>query len=374
MPRSESQPPVATANAPAVEVSGIARRFGGVEALRGVDLSIASGEFFSLLGPSGCGKTTLLRIVAGLELPDAGIVRIDGVDLSGTPAHRRPVNTVFQSYALFPHLDVQDNVAFGLRMKGRPTAEIAQRVRRALDLVQITALADRRPCELSGGQKQRVALARALVNEPRVLLLDEPLGALDLQLRRHLQGELRALQQRLGITFIHVTHDQEEALALSDRIAVMSAGRIEQVGDARTLYEHPSTRFVAGFLGSCNLIELDLLTEVAGGCEAASALGPLFIANQPDADRSGGTPRWTAMIRPEHVLMAPCPAPPQVNGLCGRVVSVAYTGAQTRFEVRVGERALEVVQSNAGGGLQTVQPGDEVMLTLPPVSLRLLGR
>jgi spermidine/putrescine transport system ATP-binding protein len=337
-----------------------------------VDLSIAPGEFYSLLGPSGCGKTTLLRIVAGLELPDEGMVRIDGADLSAAPAHRRPVNTVFQSYALFPHLDVQDNVAFGLRMKARPPAEIAQRVRQALDLVQITALAARRPAELSGGQKQRVALARALVNEPRVLLLDEPLGALDLQLRRHLQGELRALQRRLGITFIHVTHDQEEALALSDRIAVMSAGRIEQVGDARTLYERPSTRFVAGFLGSCNLIELDALTEIAAGCEAASALGPLLIANRPEVDRSEAKPRWMAMIRPEHILMAPCPAPPQVNGLRGRVASVAYTGAQTRFQVQVADQTLEIVQSNAGPTVGGLQPGCEVMITLPPESLRIL--
>jgi spermidine/putrescine transport system ATP-binding protein len=238
----------------AVEVANITRRFGDIVALDDVTLSIQRGEFFSLLGPSGCGKTTLLRIIAGLDHPDSGSLRLSGVDALAVPAHRRAVNTVFQSYALFPHLNVFDNVAFGLRMKRTPRSAIKTRVHRVMEMVQIVELSARMPAQLSGGQKQRVALARAIVNEPQVLLLDEPLGALDLKLRKQLQQELHALQRRVGITFIYVTHDQDEALALSDRIAVMNAGRIVQVGTGEELYEHPRNRFVAEFLGGCNLI------------------------------------------------------------------------------------------------------------------------
>ncbi len=229
----------------AIEVQELTRRFGSVTALDRVSLSIRTGEFFSLLGPSGCGKTTLLRILAGLESADSGQVRLEGEDVRHLPAHRRPVNTVFQSYALFPHLNVRDNVAFGLRMKRVAPTEIAARVARVVELVEIASLVERKPDELSGGQKQRVALARAIVNEPRVLLLDEPLAALDLKLRKQLQTELRNLQRRLGITFVYVTHDQDEALALSDRLAVMRDGRVEQLGDAPTLYQRPRTRFVS---------------------------------------------------------------------------------------------------------------------------------
>ena len=221
----------------AIEAHGLVRRFGAIEALANVSLEIRKGEFFSLLGPSGCGKTTLLRIVAGLDWPDAGSLKIAGRDVADIPAHKRPVNTVFQSYALFPHMNVRDNVAFGLRMTRVPPAEITERVERVMTLVQIPELSDRRPAQLSGGQKQRVALARALVNEPEVLLLDEPLGALDLKLRKQLQVELHQLQRRLGITFIYVTHAQDEALVMSDRIAVMNGGSIEQMDNAEDLYE-----------------------------------------------------------------------------------------------------------------------------------------
>ena len=237
----------------AIEVENLVRRFGTIEALAHITLTIRRGEFFSLLGPSGCGKTTLLRIISGLDLPDAGVVRIGGIDMRSMPAHKRPVNTVFQSYALFPHLNVYDNVAFGLRMKKLARAEIGRRVRQVMELVDIAALAARRPAQLSGGQQQRVALARAIVNEPQVLLLDEPLGALDLQLRKQLQVELLTLQRRLGITFVYVTHDQEEALVMSDRIAVMRQGKIEQMGASAALYERPRTRFVSQFLGACNI-------------------------------------------------------------------------------------------------------------------------
>ena len=231
----------------AIEVENLVRRFGTIEALAHITLTIRRGEFFSLLGPSGCGKTTLLRIISGLDLPDAGVVRIGGIDMRSMPAHKRPVNTVFQSYALFPHLNVYDNVAFGLRMKKLAKAEIGRRVRQVMELVDIAALAARRPAQLSGGQQQRVALARAIVNEPQVLLLDEPLGALDLQLRKQLQVELLTLQRRLGITFVYVTHDQEEALVMSDRIAVMRQGKIEQMGASAALYEHPAPALSASF-------------------------------------------------------------------------------------------------------------------------------
>ena len=272
----------------AVEMHGLVRRFGQMEALAKVSLAIRQGEFFSLLGPSGCGKTTLLRIIAGLDLPDAGSLRISGKDVAHIPAHKRPVNTVFQSYALFPHLTVRDNVAFGLRMARVPAAEIAGRVKRVMALVQIAELSERQPAQLSGGQKQRVALARALVNEPEVLLLDEPLGALDLKLRKQLQVELQQLQRRLGITFIHVTHDQDEALVMSDRIAVMNAGRIEQLDNAESLYERPRTRFVAQFLGSCNLLEAEVNSINARGFAARTRVGMLLVAmplTPPDGER-----------------------------------------------------------------------------------------
>src|SRR5712671_664226 len=234
-------------NSAAIEVDNLVRRFGDVMALDHVSVTIRKGEFFSLLGPSGCGKTTLLRCIGGLDLPDEGTIRIGGVDAREIPAHKRPVNTVFQSYALFPHLTVRDNIAFGLRMKKVSPPEIAERVTRVMDMVEISQLAERRPAQLSGGQKQRVALARAIINEPMVLLLDEPLGALDLKLRKQLQVELLNLHRRLGITFIYVTHDQEEALVMSDRIAVMRAGQIEQMGEAESIYEHPRTRYVSQF-------------------------------------------------------------------------------------------------------------------------------
>src|ERR687892_21066 len=236
-----------------VELVDLVKRFGDVTAVDGISLDISPGEFFSLLGPSGCGKTTTLRMIAGFERPDAGRILLDGRDMAQTPPHKRPVNTVFQSYALFPHLNVRDNVAFGLRMKRMPREQIEERVRGIMELGRISELAARKPSELSGGQRQRVALARALVNEPEVLLLDEPLGALDLKLRQSMQYELKDLQSRVGITFVYVTHDQEEALTMSDRIGVMNEGRLLQVGDSRDIYEHPKTRFVADFIGDINL-------------------------------------------------------------------------------------------------------------------------
>ena len=353
-------------SAPAVELENVTRRFGEVTALDRVSLTIRQGEFFSLLGPSGCGKTTLLRVVAGLEAVDAGAVRIDGVAATDVPAHRRPVNTVFQSYALFPHLDVWDNVAFGLRMKRVPPAEIERRVTAGLALVETVGLARRRPGELSGGQKQRVALARALVNEPRVLLLDEPLAALDLKLRQQLQLELRRLQRRLGITFIYVTHDQEEALVLSDRIAVMRDGRIEQSDEARALYERPRTRFVSQFLGACSLIPARLKQVGVGVFIAETALGELWVAGAAPARTA-----FTLAIRPERVRLSTGSAEGE-NSVRVRIAQAIYAGAGTHYELQAGSLSLRAEAMNLGGGVSGFAVGDEVAAQLPPASLIVL--
>jgi putative spermidine/putrescine transport system ATP-binding protein len=245
------------ASVPAVRVRSLRKAYGSVVALAGVDLDIEPGQFFTLLGPSGSGKTTLLRLIAGFERPDSGAIELAGREISGVPPYARNVNTVFQDYALFPHMTVAANIQYGLMVRGVRKAERVERARRALDMVRLTGLGERKPTQLSGGQRQRVALARAIINEPQVLLLDEPLGALDLKLRQEMQLELQHVQREVGITFIYVTHDQEEALSMSDRIAVLSAGRIEQVGTPLEVYERPSTDFVAGFIGTSNLIERD---------------------------------------------------------------------------------------------------------------------
>jgi spermidine/putrescine transport system ATP-binding protein len=260
-----------------LDIRGVRKAFGSNTVLDGIDLHIPGGEFITLLGPSGCGKTTLLRIIAGLELPDSGSLLLGGVDLTRTPAAKRPVNTVFQSYALFPHLSVRDNVAFGLRSRGVAAGEVSRRVSAAIELVQIAELADRKPDTLSGGQKQRVALARAVVNEPAVLLLDEPMSALDAKLRTRLQAELRALHRRLGTTFLLVTHDQEEAMSVSDRIVVMNKGRIEQSGTPHEIYDSPRTRFVADFIGAANVLEIKGRRD---GC-VVTELGELRVGEVP---------------------------------------------------------------------------------------------
>jgi putative spermidine/putrescine transport system ATP-binding protein len=253
-------------SAPAILLSGLRKTFskGEVRAVDGVDLEIRDGEFFSLLGPSGSGKTTVLRLIAGFESPTSGRIMLGGRDVSKLPPFRRDVNTVFQDYALFPHLSVFENVAYGLRVKGVAKAETAARAEEMLETVQLAGFGDRRPAELSGGQRQRVALARALVNRPRVLLLDEPLGALDLKLREQMQVELKAIQAQVGITFVFVTHDQAEALALSDRVAVFNRGRVEQVGTPASIYERPATGFVAGFVGTSNLLPPEIAAEIVG--------------------------------------------------------------------------------------------------------------
>jgi spermidine/putrescine transport system ATP-binding protein len=351
---------------PSVEIRSVTRRFGEVVALSSVSLSIARGEFFSLLGPSGCGKTTLLRMIAGLDSPDEGAVIINGRNMTGVPANERPVNTVFQSYALFPHLSVLDNVSFGLRMKKLPEREIRARVERAMELAAIPDLARRFPAQLSGGQKQRVALARAIVNEPQVLLLDEPLGALDLKLRKQLQNELHDLQRRLGITFLHVTHDQEEALTLSDRIAVMDHGIIAQLDRPGVLYEHPRTRFLAQFLGSCNLVEGK--PEADGTVH--TGLGSLQLPVTRPLPRD-----LTVMlaIRPEKIRLSATSGPGGDNSFEAMIQDVIYRGSDTLFRLKSGQVMLEAVMMNHHGPEPShLTPGKQVTCRIPPECIVLL--
>jgi spermidine/putrescine transport system ATP-binding protein len=354
---------------PAIEVEKVSRRFGDFAALDAVSLTIKKGEFFSLLGPSGCGKTTLLRIIGGLDVADDGVIKIGGRDAKTIPAHRRPVNTVFQSYALFPHLDVRENVAFGLRMKKVREPQLSERVARALELVQITRFADRRPGQLSGGQKQRVALARALINEPEVLLLDEPLGALDLKLRKELQVELKALQRRLGITFVFVTHDQEEALTMSDRIAVMRAGHIEQLGEAHTLYERPRNRFVGSFLGTVNLVE-GQVTKAGQGefLVETPVIGALrAVAEAKHAPPSG---KVTLAIRPEKVKVVTDGGMGE-NRTAATVETVIYVGSSSQYVLRAGPFTFTAHAMNAGAG-KALRPGERVQIELPATCLIVL--
>jgi spermidine/putrescine transport system ATP-binding protein len=361
--------------AAAVEAEGLRRVFGHVAALDDVNVTVREGEFFSLLGPSGCGKTTLLRVIAGLEVPDAGELRLHGAPALGVPAHRRSVNTVFQSYALFPHLTVWDNVAFGLRMRRLGRAEIKRRVRDALALVQIPALAERFPLQLSGGQKQRVALARALVNGPQVLLLDEPLAALDMQLRQQLREELRRIQRRTGVTFLLVTHDQEEALAVSDRIAVMRAGRIEQVGTGPELYARPRTRFVAEFLGACNLVVGSVLEAGADGWTFGSSFGRVLVSGDvPASGLESGAP-VTIGIRPENLEVRSGWLPDSSGTgpwLRGRLRECIYTGAATELVVDLGDQTLRARRVNVAGAPVSWGGGEAVEVRMPPDAVILL--
>ena len=360
-------------SSPAVEVADVSRRFGDYIALNNVSLTIARGEFFSLLGPSGCGKTTLLRILAGLDLADSGTVRLAGRDVTNTPAHQRPVNTVFQSYALFPHLTVRDNVAFGLRMKHTPDTDVKRRVESVMELTQISTFAERRPAQLSGGQRQRVALARALVNEPEVLLLDEPLGALDLKLRRELQVELHALQRRLGITFIFVTHDQEEALAMSDRIAVMNTGRIEQLGDARDLYERPRNRFVAQFLGTCNLLPGTVREVRTDALVVTTQLGELTAEREKDTRAFSIGERCTLAIRPEKISLREPRGEVRAGEHKALIFDVVYSGSDTELSLEAAGLTLNVCCMNANARTINRMPGQRVIITPPsPDSLIIL--
>ena len=323
-----------------LRIRGVSRSYGEVRALRDVSLDVAPGQFVTLLGPSGCGKTTLLRLVAGFERPDAGTISISGQDVTGVPAHRRPVNTVFQHYALFPHRSVFGNVAFGLEMDGTPKGEIRDRVHRALELVRMEDLGHRGISEISGGQKQRVALARALVLEPDVLLLDEPMAALDLKLRKEMQVELKNLQERLRITFVFVTHDQDEALVMADRIAVMNAGRIEQLDGPEELYERPRTRFVADFLGVANLFR-GTVQERKDGLVTLRTEGGLELRAADDGGYPEGTPLWLG-LRSEKISLVDR----KENVLEGVIDDEIFLGDWTDWRVRVGPEVLSVGEGN----------------------------
>lgn len=334
-----------TATTPAVRFAGVTRHFGAVRAVDGVDLAIAPGEFFAMLGPSGSGKTTCLRLIAGFEQPDAGHIEIFGEAVEGLPPYRRPVNTVFQDYALFPHLSVGDNVAYGLKVRGVGRAERDRLAREALALVKLAGMEARRPAQLSGGQRQRVALARALVVRPKVLLLDEPLGALDLKLREEMQSELKSLQRALGLSFVFVTHDQSEALSMADRVAVFNEGRIVQVGPPEEVYERPATRFVASFVGSANVL----------GAAQAAALGGEEVPSS---------------LRPEKIGLVGhgLPTPENAVLVAGQVTDVSYQGPVRRVSVRseAGLSLTALVPAAAAG----VMVGGTVQLAIPRGALQ----
>jgi spermidine/putrescine transport system ATP-binding protein len=339
---------------PDVRLEKVVKHFDGVVAVDGITLEIPSGSFFALLGPSGCGKTTTLRMIGGFEEPDEGAIYLGDRDVVGLPPYRRDVNTVFQSYALFPHLSIFDNVAFGLRRKGVGKTHVKGRVDEMLRLVGLEGLGRRRPRQLSGGQQQRVALARALVNRPQVLLLDEPLGALDLKLRKQMQLELKAIQHDLGLTFVHVTHDQEEAMTMADAIAVMHRGRIQQLGPPTELYEKPATAFVAGFLGVSNLLH---------GSVTAPGRVRLDTGDVIAADPGERTGRVAVGIRPEKIRIGP-PAEGD-NSLAGTVKETAYVGVATQYVVETGAGTLIVYVQNDGSAL-SLQPGAAAILNWSP--------
>jgi spermidine/putrescine transport system ATP-binding protein len=351
-----------------VQVVDLVKRFGPVAAVHGINLHMPGGEFFSMLGPSGCGKTTTLRMIAGFEQPSEGKILLDGEDMTGTPPHRRHVNTVFQNYALFPHLNVFDNVAFGLRRQRVERDEVRRRVGEALALVQLTGFEKRKPVQLSGGQQQRVALARALVLKPAVLLLDEPLGALDAKLRKQLQIELKALQQQVGITFIYVTHDQEEALTMSDRIAVMSNGRVEQVAAPRQVYEEPATVFVADFLGVSNLMEVVARgADGQGRCRIRLEDFELQAA-RGDTAVSGET---KATIRPERVRLEPHGSTGE-NRVPGTIERSVYLGNAFQLIVRLATgQSIQTLLQNTGDEVPYTQ-GTAVQVHFPADALRVL--
>ena len=354
----------------AIELRDVIKRFGETPAVDRVSLQIGDGEFFSLLGPSGCGKTTTLRMIAGFEYPSSGEILIHGRPMATIPPHRRPVNTVFQSYALFPHMSVEQNVAFGLQMQRLPKQEIAPRVGEALELVRLSHLAQRRSNQLSGGQQQRVALARALVNQPEVLLLDEPLGALDQKLRKEMQLELKSLQHRVGITFIFVTHDQEEALTMSDRIAVMSQGKVLQVGSPTEIYERPTCRFVADFIGETNFIDGEV-AESDGSYSSIVTPDGLRLRGLASRTLPAGTTA-TLSIRPEKLRLTTLEqaSPEQAAALPVKVELVSYIGSDTRITVRLNEqRTLNVWEQNRRSTLDRNaywQPGEQALLFCPP--------
>src|SRR3954454_10351655 len=352
-----------------IQLEGLTKAFGEHVAVAGIDVDMPAGEFFTLLGPSGCGKTTTLRMIAGFEQPTSGRIILDGTDVARVPPHRRNVNTVFQSYALFPHLDVTKNVAFGLKYQKVDKRERAKRVAEALELVNLTEFAHRKADQLSGGQQQRVALARALVLQPHVLLLDEPLGALDAKLRKALQVELKALQAELGITFVFVTHDQEEALTMSDRIAVMNNGLVEQVATPRSIYEEPTTVFVAEFLGVSTLLEAEALGRDGASCTVRIG-DRVFRCGQGELDTRGDV---KVMMRPERISIEPH-AEAGDERLPGIVERSVFLGGAHEVHVRVlgGELMRAMVPNDGSPPPVSLDPGAAVSLRLPPAARRVL--
>ena len=381
---------------PAVELRGVVKRYGSFTAIRGASLEIGDNEFFTLLGPSGCGKTTLLRMIAGFEDVTEGAIFLYGEEIEGLPPNRRPVNTVFQQYALFPHMTVAENVAFGLRRLKRPAAEIEARTRRMLDMVELGGFSQRKPHQLSGGQQQRVALARAMAPGPKVLLLDEPLSALDLKLRQAMRVELKQLQEEAGITFVFVTHDQEEALTMSDRITVMSAGEIRQVGTPHEIYDKPHDRFVADFIGETNLLDVTVEEVSDGRCRCRLANGARLECDAVGTPRQGAT--GCVSIRPERLSIAKpgegslakpgggctrapraafpdSPAKPGGDCLTGVIRRTVYLGTGTRYLVGLDgwpEATITARTRNADHTALGLGPGDPVALSVDEGAARLL--
>ncbi|NTG51704.1 ABC transporter ATP-binding protein [Agrobacterium rhizogenes] len=361
----------------AASFQGVGKVFNGGKAneyiaLRSIDFSVGENEFFTLLGPSGCGKTTLLRILAGFEQPSEGRIEIFGRDVVGLPANRRPVNTVFQHYALFPHLTVRENVGFALRMKGVPKADLTARVERILDLVHMQSFGDRKPDQLSGGQKQRVALARALAPNPQILLLDEPLSALDLKLRQAMRWELKNLQRETGITFVFVTHDQEEALAMSDRIAVLSQGSVQQIGRPAEIYEHPANRFVADFIGESNLLSAEVVDTGPGS--ARVRLGGNLILSGPAMRTFVPGEKVTLSIRPERIILDAEGKVAEEQLLRMKVVGQIYLGNAIEFRLKAGDVEL-VARAPKGGvrGRMAFDVGQDIAIGFEPDAIRVLG-
>lgn len=355
---------------PAVRLSGLTKSFGSNLVVEPLDLEIHQGEFFSILGPSGCGKTTLMRMITGFETPSGGSVELDGKNVDRVPTKSRDLNMLFQSYALFPHLTVYENVAFELRVRRTPKADIDGRVRDALQLVRLSDFASRKPTELSGGQRQRVALARAVVGRPAVVLLDEPLGALDQKLRKEMQFELKRMQREVGITFIYVTHDQEEALTMSDRIAVMSKGRVLQVAPPTEIYDAPASRFVASFIGTCNLLTGTVVDSGGSRTVVVPGLGPIAASGANDRGVGSGV---TIALRPERIdLSVARPSGPAVRGTIGERV---FLGDEWTFHVLVAHDltiTVRVSTTEIGASLAAVADGDEVWLTWAGESARVL--
>lgn len=357
-----TSPTAADLSAPVIEIDHVVKRFGEFVAVDDVDFSIGQGEFFSMLGPSGCGKTTTLRMIAGFEQPTSGAIRLDGVDVSKVPPNKRDVNTVFQHYALFPHMNAFDNVAFGPQSRKVDKVTIKKRVTEMLEVVRLTEFASRRPAQLSGGQQQRVALARALVNLPKALLLDEPLGALDLKLRHAMQFELKRIQREVGITFVYVTHDQEEALTMSDRIAVMSDGRVEQIGTPSEIYDNPASVFVAGFIGQANLWPATV-TQHAAGTTRVSALGGASLCGSCGDSTLAVGSAATLMVRPERISISLAQPTSQSGGdqsVNATVSDLAFQGPIVRLALEAADGSPIIANVDPDADLPLLRPGDSV--------------